>query len=419
MKMVALLDCNNFFVSCERLFRPDLNKVPVVVLSSNDGCIVARSQEIKDMGIPMGVPYFKIKDTLENKGVIKFSTNFELYRNISRRVFNVVKKLVGNLEQYSIDECFFEVDESIANSVCLEVKRQVELEVGIPVSIGVAPSKTIAKYQNKIAKKTAGLSLFNRDVWEKEISKIRLSEIWGVGLARSNKFAEKNIVTIFDFISLDPAIVSKLYGVEGMRLFYELKGEKTLSVIETPTVPKSIMSSRSFNKETCDYNLISEALKFHLYQIVEDLKRLNLTAKNISIVVSPNRFSDFFLQVCKVNTVLEEGTRDVFKLQNVCLDMLNKGYKKGVPYKKAGVFVSALSSENIITPTLFEYEKTDKNKDTLAISDVILNLNQKLGKEKILLGRLSTSDRGWKEKKDFLSCAYTTKWSEIKTVKSA
>lgn len=419
MKMVALLDCNNFFVSCERLFRPDLNKVPVVVLSSNDGCIVARSQEIKDMGIPMGVPYFKIKDMIENKGVIKFSTNFELYRDISKRVFNVVKKIVGDLEQYSIDECFFEVNETSAKEICLAVKRQVEMEVGIPVSIGVAPSKTIAKYQSKIAKRTGGFSLFNKDVWQEEIVKIRLSEIWGVGLARSNKFAEKNIITVFDFINLDSAIVSTLYGIEGIRLFNELKGEQVLAVVDTPSLPKSIMSSRSFDKETRDQNLISEALKFHVYQVIEDLKRHNLAAKSISINVSPNRFGDFFMHACNDTTIFEEGTRDMFKLQNACMKMLSKGYKKGVPYKKAGILVTQLLPENMTTSRLFSEKTSQNDKDTLVISDVVLSLNKKLGKEKILLGRLTTSDRKWQGKKDFLSRAYTTKWSDIKTVRSA
>src|SRR3989338_2114936 len=163
MKYIALLDCNNFFVSCERLFRPDLLGKPVVVLSSNDGCVVARSKEIKDKGIPMGVPYFQIKDTLTEIGATIFSSHFALYRDVSRRVFEVVRTYQSEIEQYSIDECFFTSESEDPYRWVEEMKRRVEQEVGIPVSIGVASSKTRAKYVNTVAKKTTGIAIWGEE----------------------------------------------------------------------------------------------------------------------------------------------------------------------------------------------------------------------------------------------------------------
>ncbi len=418
MKHIGLLDCNNFFVSCERLFRPDLQGKPVVVLSSNDGCIVARSQEIKDKGIPMGVPYFQVKDILNEIGAVRFSTNFTLYRDISKRVFEEVKNITGLIEQYSIDEAFFYMEEDGAEQYCERIKRQVEQAVGIPISIGVGPSKTIAKYQNTVAKKTTGVSIWDNDKWPELANNITLAELWGVGPSRSRSFTEKSLRTIADYLALDISVVSKLYGVEGTRLYSELKGVSKTKLKSYQESQKSIISSRSFSKSTTDKSVIADAIKYHLYQAVTDLKNADLLTNNIQIMIMPSRHGDYFMQGARESFTLEQGTRDLFLLQEVCMKLLDKAYKAGVPYNKAGVSMSGLIRAGGETKSLFMDQNTNKTEARSIISNIVLELNNRLGKDSLLVGRFSRRGKVWQSKQELLSPNYTTNWSEIKTVKA-
>lgn len=417
MKYVALLDCNNFFVSCERLFRPDLKNVPVVVLSSNDGCVVARSKEIKDMAIPMGVPYFQIKDTLKNIGAVAFSSHFALYRDISSRVFDVVRLSFPDIEQYSIDECFFTFDSDNPEEVARALKEQVERLVGIPVSVGVSLSKTQAKYASSVAKKTSGTAVLEADYWQENSSSITLAEIWGVGGGRARNFSEKGIVTIEDLIKLDTSLLARFFGVEGVRLKEELQGRQVLAVKPIRNAQKSVMSTRSFAETTTSYPVLEDAVMYHLYQGVKDLEMMNLLTVSLRVMISPSRHGDYAFFGASKEVVLTSPTSDLFTLQNVAGDLLRACYQPDVPYKKAGIAMSELVSPQSKTESLFKNDEVRQDK-TSELTKTIMDINKKHGKSLLQLGRTEIKSVDWRVRKDVLSPSYTTSWSELKVVRS-
>lgn len=411
---IAVLDCNNFFVSCERLFRPDLLKKPVLVLSGNDGCVVARSKEVKDMGIPMGVPYFQIKDIVKDKGITTFSSNFALYRDISRRVFEVVADEIGFIEQYSIDECFFMTNGDI--DTILKLKDKIENGVGIPVSIGVASSKTQAKYVNLVAKKSdSGFEIWTSEEWSAQASKIKLSELWGVGREKSKLLNKYNLVTVEDFISLPRWQISNLFGIFGARLQTELLGEAVLPLKPQKLKQKSIMSSRSFSKTTSDKNQIKEAIKYHIYKCAENLNFMQLATRTLRISISPSRYGEFFMRNTSAEVVFPRPVDDVFSLTKEAILLLDRVFEKGVPYKKVGVTMSDLVDKNIITDTLFSSDNNQEAK--VELGKLLFLINNKNGSQALKLGSLRTKLKPiWLSKKDSISPAYTTDWSELKNV---
>lgn len=416
MKYIALLDCNNFFVSCERLFRPDLLRKPVVVLSSNDGCVVARSKEIKDMGIGMGVPYFQIKDTLEEVGATIFSSHFALYRDVSRRVFEVVRTYRSEIEQYSIDECFFTFESEEPHRLVEEIKKRVEQVVGIPVSIGVASSKTRAKYVNAVAKRTTGIAIWGEEEWGKAAANIRLSEIWGVGRGRAKQFDEQGIRSVADLLASPRSRIEALFGIEGVRLQAELRGEPVLDIKTARALQKSLMSTRSFAKETKDFDVLLNSVKYHLYQVVKDLESMDAKTNVIRVMIAPSRYGDYAFYGASKEAVLTAPTRDLLTLQQVAVGLLKQCFNVEVPYKKAGVVLSGISSIEAETMSLFEdpEEREGNSKDSL--SATIFSINKKHGKALVQLGSVSGTNKNWESKKDSESPSYTTNWSDLKVV---
>jgi len=417
MSLIALLDCNNFFVSCERLFRPDLIGRPVVVLSSNDGCVVARSKEIKDKGIPMGVPHFQIKDTLKQIGAVCFSSHFALYRDVSRRVFEVVSENFPNTEQYSIDECFFALPDSVNTDKLTLLKRQVEQQVGIPVSIGIASSKTRAKYANTIAKKTNEVTIINDKNWSKLIDQINLNQIWGVGRSRTLQFAKYNLKTVADFLKLQPRQVATLFGNEGLKLYSELNGQQVNRLEAIKPKQKSIMSTRSFRDTTTNLDDLNEAVKYHIYQVVDDLQRMNLLAKRLIVMISPSHYGDYFLHGKRMEIILTTPTANLLTLQKEAMQALKKIYEPHIPYKKAGILLGGLMEFGTETMSLFTEAAAKKEQKGQSITEEIYRLNERYGKTLIKLGSLDNTDSVWHEKKDNISPAYTTRWSDLKIVK--
>jgi len=416
MTHIALLDCNNFFVSCERLFRPDLLKKPVVVLSSNDGCVVARSKEIKDIGIPMGVPYFQIKDTLLKSKAVVFSSNFALYRDISRRVFEVVRSEFKLVEQYSIDESFIKFESEDPIPMMIKLKKMVEQQVGIPVSIGIAPSKTLAKYASVVAKRTSGVTWLPLVEFNKLSSTVKLGEIWGVGRKTAVRFSNERIFTVADFLAVPESVISARYGLEGRRLFAELSGHNAYPFLLVRPSQKSIMSTRSFATATCDKNVVKNALLHHLYQAVEDLLVMNLEAKTIKIMFAPSRFGEYALSGVSVEIILPSQTADIFVLQKTVLDLFIKVYKPNVPYKKAGIMLGGLVSKQIKTSSLFDTIET-VNK-TAVLTDMLFSINKNIGSEVLQIGRVRTLLPAWSQKCKLLSPSYTTSWSSLKSVQA-
>lgn len=411
---VGLLDCNNFFVSCERLFRPDLLKKPVIVLSNNDGCVIARSQEVKDIGVPMGVPYFQIKDIIKKHGIITFSSHLALYRDISRRVFTVMKNELGEIEQYSVDEAFFRVGTE-PEKVARDLKKVIERQVGIPVSIGVSNTKTQAKYANSLAKKESGVCCLERLDWEAKINQITLREIWGVGNSLDVNFRKNGLNTVADLLSLEARQVATLFGENGLHLYQELSGIQVHSRDKNKLDKhKSLMSSRSFRNETKEYSVLADAIAYHVRHTAADLRKMKLGAKTIRVSLNPSRHGDFMLRGGSEIAILPASTNDTFELLIVANKLLKKLFETGVPYKKAGVTLGDFKLVEQVQTQLFE---TSDTKSSTELMNTLDSLNKKGNREVILLGsRLVT--KSWQSKKDMCSPSYTTNWKDILVVKS-
>lgn len=410
MQYIGLLDCNNFFVSCERLFRPDLLKKPVVVLSSNDGCVVARSQEIKDKGIPMGVPYFQVKDTLSDMDAVLFSSHFALYRDISRRVFAVARRELGEIEQYSIDECFFLVESSEAEEIIGRVKRVIEREVGIPVSCGVATSKTQAKYASAIAKKTSGLKVLSPQEWQKQQTDIPLAALWGVGAARAKNFSAFGLKTVADFLALPVAVIGQHFGIEGVKLYQECS-----AIVADPNsvgriiTPKTVMSSRSFAEPSTEFGVIESALSYHLHELVRGLWEKDLLAKTVRIFIYSSRYSDYFLQGASEQIECTVATNDLFLLKKHVSTLLGRAFRSDVPYQRAGVVLGVESPVGHTAPLFAEPHVA-----TREVSAVVAAINKRFKDTPVRLGSVAKPKNGaWLSRRSRLSPGYTTQWAEV------
>lgn len=415
-RWIGLLDCNNFFVSCERLFRPDLLHTPVAVLSSNDGCIVARSQEVKDIDIPMGVPYFQVKDILRTNNVQLFSGNHRLYRAISKRVFNVMKSVHSDIEQYSIDEAFFYFigSEAEVRKLMSEIKLAVETQVGVPVSVGVSTSKTLAKVANDIAKKTSGEKLLDLPEWREKQKEFPLSSVWGVGRRLSASLRDRGLVTVFDYVKADSERIKQTYGVVGARLLQELQGTPA-SKQKDERVKQSIMSSRSFAKETTKLSILEEAVLFHIEQVSLELRHMQHGCKVLGVSIAPSRHGDFALQ----NKASEQhftspvsSTRD---LAAAAVSLLKQMYTADVPYKKVGVRVSHLQPKEVAQLDLFAAESNTS--DVEGLQQALDDIQKRFTTGRVHLGFLE-GVRAYSAKSDLRSPAYMSDWKDLPTVKA-
>ncbi len=408
--MIGLMDCNNFFVSCERLFRPDLEGKPVAVLSSNDGCIVARSQEVKDIGIAMGVPLFQVKDICQEQGVVLFSGNHTLYRDISKRVMQVLEKEVGDIEVYSIDEAFFRLTDDVTIEDVHTIRNVVVKNVGIPVSIGVATTKTLAKQASGIGKKGNGVSVLHQKEWEKRANDVKCGEIWGLGKQTVTKLSQMGVKTARNYMTLERNVVTSNFGVAGERIYDELHGVSVKPIeIQHTVTPQSIASTKSFKNLTTNSTVLESAIAQHITSCAEKLRKQKLVASRLSVQIQTDRFGDFLLQGGVAEIVLQEPTASTTILIKEALRQMRDIYTAGVPYKKAGVSVSGLMPEAYVTDTLFEGESTPYTSDS--IDTIIDELNKKFGKESVhsaVIQKVHQSDSSI-----LRSPAYTTLWKDI------
>jgi DNA polymerase V len=412
-KWIGVLDCNNFFVSCERIFRPDLMGKPVIVLSSNDGCVVARSQEVKDIGVLMGVPYFQIKDIVKKAKITVFSSNFALYRDVSRRVFAVMREVLGEVEQYSIDEAFFQIN-SEPEEVAWRVKNTVEKQVGIPVSVGISRTKTQAKYASKQAKKSSGVSVLDDPSWLELVTKIPLSQIWGVGGKIELQYKKHKIFTVGDLLRADSGRIAQVFGVGGLRLQQELKGESVLKLDNKVSMQKSIVKSRSFARETNDFKVLSDAVAYHLRHAMVDLRKIGMKTSVLSVSLGTSRHGDFLLQGGEKKAVLPMPSDNTIELMVMVNNLLVGLYKKGVPYKKVGIKLAGFIPVTNNQFSLFDSVNSNKSQSLMSVIDC---LNNQKGKEVILLGSRLCSDK-WHSREGMCSPAYTTRWSDLVSVKA-
>lgn len=424
LPMIGLMDCNNFFVSCERLFRPDLIGKPVAVLSSNDGCIVARSQEVKNLGISMGSPLFQIKDLCEKYSITLFSSNFALYRDVSTRVMSALREEFDTCEVYSVDEAFFQLDQRFDAHELVNIRRRIMQKTGIPVSIGVAPTKTLAKVANGIAKKTGrqsistsglneGVSVMEMDEWL-EISKTTsCGSIWGIGRQTAEFLTKNNIHTVSELIQLDPTVVRQSLGVVGERLLMELNGIQACTGGKKADVEQeSYTSTRSFHAPVHDKMTLMSALGHHTACVALKLRENECCASRITIIAQGSHFGDYAQRNGVLSTVLINPTNDTFVLTKEVSLLLDILYDHEIPYKKAGVIVSGIEPSWCVQNSLFGEES--KTNSLSELEDII---NTKFGHNTIRHGVTMRMER-WQELKKNKSPNYTTQWGEIATVKA-
>ncbi len=453
ISMIGLVDCNNFFVSCERLFRPDLIGKPVAVLSSNDGCIVARSQEVKDMGIPMGAPFFQVRDVCKKENVTLFSSNFALYRDISSRVMSALADECDTYEIYSIDEAFFEVPDSVHVRDIQNMRTRIMKKTGIPVSIGIAPTMTLAKVAGSIAKKNdgrrmsiipstpnfntpfsknvrrptshilsgedkedgfdVGVCILGMEEWREVARTISCGSIWGIGRQTAPVLAEHGVNTASEFIMKDRVWIRDVLGVVGERLHMELLGVPVHHIgVDENALQESYMSTRSFPAPVKDKRVLMSALTYHTEHLAEKLRRDGCVAKQIAIVVRASRFGDFAHRESIRQRVLVLPTNNTATLLKEVATLLDTLYDPNIPYKKAGVVVRGIEPESFTTNTLFSPVNENRELDT--VTDI---LNERFGKGTLTHASALGSEK-WRERTELKSPNYTTAWDEIATIKA-
>jgi len=419
--MFALIDCNNFYVSCERVFNPKLNKKPVVVLSNNDGCAISRSNEAKALGIPMGAPAFKYKKVFRKNNVEVFSSNFPLYGDMSSRVMSILSRFTPNIEIYSIDEAFLKFDgfeNYDLESYCQNIKDIVLKWTGIPISIGIAPTKALAKVSNRISKKfpnqTKGVYLINSvEKRIKALKWLKIEDVWGIGFKHAERLKNIKINTAYNFINLEDSWVRKNMSVVGLRLKKELEGESVLNLEEVRSPKKAIATTRSFEGTITDYEKIKERVSTFAICCAEKLRSQNSNCNSIYVFVRSNKFQKNKPQYRNgILMTIPFSTNSNMIISKYAIEGLKKIFKKGINYKKAGAIVMGLDSSNNHQLNLFENENP-RHKNLMKTID---SIQKKEGQNKIKLASQNLKKR-WKMKQEKLSPNYTCKVDEIIEVK--
>ncbi len=413
-QLFALIDCNNFFASCERVFRPDLIGKPIVVLSSNDGCVVARSQESKDIGIPMGAPFFKFRDLIEDHDVRVFSSNFPLYQDMSARVMSVLSSYELPLQIYSVDEAFLDFS-AIKNpeEFAHKIHRDIFRQTGIRVSVGIAKTKTLAKMGTKLAKynQTPVFKISSENL-DDVLEKIKIYDVWGIGRQHSVLLNSFGIDTALKFKQFSNFWIRKKLGVGGERIWYEIREISCLKLEEEHDAMKSMVRSRSFGEKVTDFETVFSAISNHVFNLTRDLRELDLLAKNFKVFIATNRFKDERYSGVE-EIVLDIPTNDTIVLNKLAHQMLKKIFKSGFVYKKAGVASGILVDSNSLpNKNLFSVETLEKNE----LMQKIDQINLKYG-EKTLQMANSIGKNNWRPKNSLCSPKYTTDWQDILTIK--
>ena len=416
--MIALVDCNNFYASCERVFQPKLEGKPIVVLSNNDGCVIARSNEAKALGIKMGAPAFKMKSIFDRNNVSVFSSNFALYGDISNRVMRILSQKAPAIEIYSIDEAFLDFNGiKKPNQFSIELRKIVKKWTGIPVSIGVAPTKTLAKVANHVAKKYKSNGVFvlnNESSINRVLKHIPVEELWGVGRQYAKFLSTRGFETAYDLVSANESWIRTNMKVNGLRMVKELKGIPCYELELTSARKKNICTSRSFGMEVKELKDLKEAVSNHATMCAMKLRKEKSLATSILVFIKTNPFKNEDFQYNNAQKIIMKvPSNDSMEITKNALLLLNRIYKKGYSYKKAGVIVSDIVPEGSRQLSLFT------NKDPFKVNNVmkaIDKVNQAMGRNKVRLA-VQGFDRKWRLKQEKLSPCYTTRFSDILTVK--
>ncbi|MFA6037004.1 MAG: Y-family DNA polymerase [Legionellales bacterium] len=419
--MFALIDCNNFYASCERLFRPDLREKPIVVLSSGDGCVIARSNEAKTLGIKMGEPYYKIKQFCDQNKVHIFSSNFTLYRDLSQRVMSIIEEAWEYTEIYSIDEAF--LDLSSMNPVlhdvfCIDLQKLILKCTGIPVSIGIGASKTLAKVSNHIAKKELKIPFFNITNQSDWLKKIAVGDVWGIGQQWSKKLITQGIYTAYDLTQIDTAQLRKQYNIVMMQKAMELQGISCSAVHDDDEPRKSILSSRSFGKMQTEFDALFQSVSLHCANVYEKLREQKSLTYSVTVFLKTNRHRHDLAQYSPAASISfiapTDDIRIITQHAKLCLEDI---YKQGFYYKKAGVYLTELTDRAGYQQQDLFAKPSEKNiEKSQAFLKVFDKINKRFGKHSVRLASQGF-DQSWDTQFQHKSPAYTTRWMELPLVK--
>lgn len=418
--MYALVDCNNFYASCERVFDPSLNGKPVIVLSNNDGCVIARSNEAKQLGIGMGQPAFEIKEIIQKFDVKVFSTNFTLYGDMSQRIMNLLSEFVPETEIYSIDEAFLSLkgfELYNLKTLAENIRKTIMRGTGIPVSIGIAKTKTLSKVANHFAKKVTanqGIFILNEENAEYTLKQFPVGDVWGIGRQYNKLLARFGIHTAWDFINTPPNWIRKNMSVVGLRTFEELKGIECIDIETSIKAKKTICTARSFGQMLSKYEPIAEAVANFASRCALKLRKQRSCANTIMVFLHTNMHRKDLPQYAK-NRVLTfpMATNSTYEIVEYALAALKTIFADGYHFKKAGVIVSGIVPENAVQYSLFDHTDRSKHERILKAMDAI---NERYGKDTVKLAILGNR-RQWKLRQEKLSPFYTTKWEDIITIK--
>jgi DNA polymerase V len=416
--MFALVDCNNFYVSCERVFNPALEGKPVIVLSNNDGCIISRSEEAKQLGLKMAEPVFQKIKFIKDSGVQSFSSNYTLYCDMSARVTETLSHFAPEIEIYSIDEAFLNLTvfagdlEKLSQGIAFTVKHNT----GIPVSIGIGPTKTLAKIANKAAKQTGGIFIIrNNHQSDALIRNTPIEKVWGIGRQYTKLLQQNQVFTAYDFTLLDDNWLRTKMKVIGMRIKRELLGESCLRLELIMPPKKAIATTRAFGKKTSEIKFITEAVSTYAVRCAEKLRKQNSVANLLTVFIHTDPFNPSDPQINKSKTitlpVATSSNTELVKYARLCL---NEIFMPGFRYKKAGVIVDGLQNESCFQQNIFDITDRKKQRDLLKVID---KLNSEYGRDKVKLA-VQGDGKEWKLRQEKLSKRYTTNWNEIIIVKA-
>lgn len=413
--MYALVDCNNFYASCQRVFRPELEGKPIVVLSNNDGCIIARSNEAKALGVPMGAPEFKWKGFLEANGIYVFSSNYALYGDMSARVMSILAQHHPDIEVYSIDEAFLNfsaVPSALRHDHAYELHQKVKQWVGLPVSVGVAPTKTLAKLANHVSKKDPQLDnvlvLDSADKIQTYLQKVKIGNVWGIGRRWSEQLQHNGIRSAADLAAADHRWIRQRYGVVLQRTAMELAGINCIEMTET-VERKQILVSRSFRPKVTDYKTLRQFVSGYTSRAAEKLRGQHSLAKNITVFIRPKseKLDSNYANTRSIN--LSQYTADtgtLIKASNWALDQM---YMENTTYSRAGIMLNDLTPDKNQQLSLFAKANYDNAARTrMKLLDAV---NRRYGNETLCFG--SEPKNRWKMYQQHLSPAYTTRWEDL------
>lgn len=413
---IALLDCNNFYASCERVFDASVKHKPVVVLSNNDGCVIARSEEAKQIGVTMGSPLFKVESLLDESGAAIFSSNYALYGDMSGRVMNLLYNFTPEIEVYSIDEAFLSLEprKNSLNRLAHSIREKIYKWTGIPVSIGIAETKVLAKIANRRAKKTEEsegvLNLYHSGKTEMILKETPVQDIWGIGYRSMLKLKANQILTAWQLRETDNRLIRRLLTVTGARIALELRGIKCLPFELVQTKKHNIICSRSFGETVSRYEDLREAVLYFLTRACEKMRKYDLAANAVTVFISTDRFRPIPEPYSNSATYSSAYPTDSNQeIQEWTAKTLERIYKKGFEYRRAGIILSGLVQAEKLTKRMFDDERFQKQHNLMKAIDEI---NRKFGKDTVRFASVK-AEGSWKMKQLRKSKGYTTNWDEL------